>query len=72
MVMSTAGGMVLIPALNESLPGYITLGSVSDFVNLAGTTVFTGVNAAGVPGIGLWEIIGFAWVANTFAHFGLF
>lgn len=71
MVMFTAGGMVLIPALNEALTGYTTLASFSDFVNLAGTTVFTGTNSAGQPGIGIWEVIGFAWAANTFAHFGL-
>ena len=71
MVMFTAGGMVLIPALNETLTGYTTLSGFSDFVSLAGTTVFTGTNAAGEPGIGLWEVIGFAWAANTFAHFGL-
>jgi purine-cytosine permease-like protein len=71
MVMFTAGGMVLIPALNEALTGYTTLASFSDFVDLAGATVFTGINAEGEPGIGLWEVIGFAWAANTFAHFGL-
>ena len=71
MVMFTAGGMVLIPSLNETLTGYTTLSSFSDFVNLAGTTVFTGINAEGEPGIGLVEVIGFAWAANTFAHFGL-
>jgi len=71
MVMFTAGGMVLVPSLNETLTGYTTLSSFSDFVNLAGTTVFTGTNATGEPGIGLWEVIGFAWAANTFAHFGL-
>ena len=71
MVMFTAGGMVLIPALNESLTGYTTLGGFTDFINLAGATVFTGINAEGEPGIGLIEVIGFAWAANTFAHFGL-
>ncbi|MCB1776849.1 MAG: hypothetical protein KDI50_05375 [Candidatus Competibacteraceae bacterium] len=71
MVMFTVGGMVLIPSLNEALTGYTTLSSFSDFVNLAGTTVFTGINTQGEPGIGLWEVIGFAWAANTFAHFGL-
>ena len=71
MVMFTAGGMVLIPSLNEALTGYTTLASFSDFVSLAGTTVFTGINAEGEPGIGLVEVIGFAWAANTFAHFGL-
>ena len=71
MVMFTAGGMVLIPSLNETLTGYTTLSGLSDFVSLAGTTVFTGINAEGKPGIGLMEVIGFAWAANTFAHFGL-
>ncbi len=71
MIMFTAGGMVLIPALNESLTGYTTLSGFGEFIDLAGATVFTGVNAAGEPGIGLLEVIGFAWAANTFAHFGL-
>ena len=71
MVMFTVGGMVMVPSLNEALTGYTTLSSFSDFINLAGTTVFTGINAAGDPGIGLWEVVGFAWEANTFAHFGL-
>jgi purine-cytosine permease-like protein len=71
MVMFTAGGMVLIPALSESLNGQTTLTSFADFINLGSSTVFTGINAAGEPGIGIWEVIGFAWAANTFAHFGL-
>lgn len=71
MVMFTVGGMVMLPSLNEALTGYTTLSSFSDFTNLAGAAVFTGTNAAGDPGIGLWEVIGFAWAANTFAHFGL-
>ena len=58
MVMFTAGGMVLIPALNDTLTGYTTLSSFSDFVHLAGATVFTGVNAQGQPGISIWEVIG--------------
>lgn len=71
MVMFTVGGMVLIPALTESVTGYTTLTGFSDFIAIAGGSVFTGTNAAGEPGIGLWEVIGFAWAANTFAHFGL-
>ena len=31
---------------------------------LAGTTVFTGINAEGETGIGLMEVIGFAWAAK--------
>ncbi|MGB3830224.1 MAG: hypothetical protein WA962_15780 [Ornithinimicrobium sp.] len=71
MVMFTVGGMVLIPALAESVTGFTTLTSFSDFVTIAGESVFTGVNSAGEPGIGMLEVIGFAWAANTFAHFGL-
>lgn len=71
MVMFTAGGMVLIPALSEAITGYTTLTSFSDFVQIAGASVWTGVNAEGQPGIGLLEVAGFAWAANTVAHFGL-
>jgi purine-cytosine permease-like protein len=71
MVMFTAGGMVLLPALSEYITGYTTLTSFSDFVQIAGTTVWTGLNVEGEPGIGLWEVAGFAWAANTFTHFGL-
>ena len=70
MVMFTTGGMVLVPALTEAVTGYTTLG-LSDFLQLAGATVWTGTNAEGEPGIGMLEVIGFAWAANTFAHFGL-
>ena len=71
MVMFTVGGMVLLPALSESITGYTTLTSFSDFVQIAGATVWTGLNAEGKPGIGMLEVAGFAWAANTFSHFGL-
>lgn len=70
MVMFTTGGMVLVPALTEAVTGYTTL-SLPDFLQLAAATVWTGTNAVGEPGIGMMEVIGFAWAANTFAHFGL-
>lgn len=70
MLMFTTGGMVLVPALTEAVTGYTNLG-FSDFMQLAATTVWTGTNAEGEPGIGMMEVIGFAWAANTFAHFGL-
>jgi len=71
MVMFTAGGMVLLPELAESVTGATTLADFSTFIEVAGSTVFTGTNAQGEPGISIWEVIGFAWAANTFAHFGL-
>lgn len=71
MVMFTVGGMVLLPAVAESVTGYTTINSFQDFVNIAGSTVFTGITPEGEPGIGIWEVAGFAWAANTFSHFGL-
>ncbi len=71
MLMFTVGGMVLLPYLTESITGSTQLSSFSEFVDVAGATVFTGINAAGEPGIGMLEVAGFAWAANTFSHFGL-
>ena len=71
MVMFTVGGMVLLPAVSESVTGFTTIDSFEEFVDIAGATVFTGITPEGEPGIGLWEVAGFAWAANTFAHFGL-
>lgn len=71
MVMFTVGGMVLLPALAESVTGFTTIDSWRDFVDIAGATVFTGLTPEGEPGIGIWEVAGFAWAANTFSHFGL-
>ena len=70
MLMFTTGGMVLVPALTEAVTGYTSL-SLDEFLQLAAATVWTGTNAKGEPGIGMMEVIGFAWAANTFAHFGL-
>ncbi|WP_018155703.1 purine-cytosine permease family protein [Demetria terragena] len=71
MVMFTVGGMVLLPMLTETIAGTTRLTSFDQFIDVASSTVFTGVNSEGEPGIGLWEVAGFAWAANTFAHFGL-
>lgn len=71
MVMFTTGGLVLLPAVAESVTGFTTIPSWNDFVQISGATVFTGETPDGTPGIGLWEVAGFAWAANTFVHFGL-
>ncbi len=71
MVMFTVGGMALLPSLTASITGSTTLTSFSEFVDVASASVFTGFNAEGEPGIGMLEVAGFAWAANTFAHFGL-
>lgn len=69
-VMFVAGGIVLLPALAQSVLGS-TVVTWDVFVELGSTTIFTGTNVDGEPGIGFWEVAGFAWAANSFAHFGL-
>ncbi len=71
MVMFAVGGMVLLPSVVESVTGYTTIRSLQDLINIGGSTVFTGFTPTGEPGIGIWEVAGFAWAANTFSHFGL-
>ncbi|MGB7448709.1 MAG: hypothetical protein WA892_06225 [Ornithinimicrobium sp.] len=71
MVMFTAGGLVLLPGLAESVTGVTTIDSWDEFVDIAGATVFTGITPEGEPGIGMWEVAGFAWAANTLSHFAL-
>lgn len=71
MVMFTTGGLVLLPAVAESVTGFTTIPTWNDFVQISGATVFTGETPDGTPGIGMWEVAGFAWAANTFVHFGL-
>ena len=70
-VMFTTGGLVLLPSVAESVTGFTTIGSLGEFIQISGATIFTGLTPEGEPGIGLVEVIGFAWAANTLIHFGL-
>ena len=40
-------------------------------MHIGSTSVWTGLTQSGEPGIGLLEVIGFSWAANTITHFGL-
>jgi purine-cytosine permease-like protein len=71
MVMFTTGGLVLIPAVAETVTGFTTISSFNEFIQISGATIFTGQTPSGEPGISLWEVAGFAWAANTLIHFGL-
>ena len=71
IVMFISGALALFPALANSVIGQTRLTSFSDFINIGNQSIWTGVNSEGKPGIGLWEVIGFAWAANTITHFGL-
>jgi purine-cytosine permease-like protein len=70
-VMFSSGALVMMPALADSVLGTTTLHSFKDFVTIGDQSIWTGINAQGEAGIGLVEVIGFAWAANTITHFGL-
>ncbi len=70
-VMFTSGAMVLLPALSLDVLAKTIPAGWDDFVALGNQSIWTGIDSNGEPGIGLIEVIGFAWAANTITHFGL-
>lgn len=70
-VMFASGALVLLPALSLDVLGTTLPESWSQIVDIGNRSVWTGVNSDGNPGIGLLEVIGFGWAANTITHFGL-
>ncbi len=70
-VMFTSGAMVLLPALSLDVLDKTLPGGWADFLTLGDQSIWTGINSDGAPGIGLVEVIGFGWAANTITHFGL-
>jgi purine-cytosine permease-like protein len=70
-VMFTSGAMVLLPALSIDVLDKTLPSGWSDFIYLGNQSIWTGLDSNGEPGIGLIEVIGFAWAANTITHFGL-
>ncbi|QEG41024.1 purine-cytosine permease family protein [Roseimaritima ulvae] len=71
VAMFISGALVLFPALADSVLGRTQLEHLSEFITIGDHSIWTGINAYGDPGIGLLEVIGFAWAANTITHFGL-
>ncbi|MDE3743832.1 purine-cytosine permease family protein [Maribacter polysaccharolyticus] len=70
-VMFTSGALVLLPALSLDVLGKTLPSDWNDFIAIGNQSIWTGINSNGQPGIGLVEVIGFAWAANTITHFGL-
>ena len=70
-VMFTSGAMVLLPALSMDVLNKTLPSGWNDLILLGNQSIWTGVDSNGEPGIGLVEVIGFAWAANTITHFGL-
>lgn len=69
--MFTSGALVLLPALSLNVIGTTLPESFAALVNIGNQSIWTGINSNGQPGIGLVEVIGFGWAANTITHFGL-
>ena len=70
-VMFTSGAMVLLPALSLDVLDKTLPAGWNDFIAMGNQSIWTGIDSNGEPGIGLIEVIGFAWAANTITHFGL-
>lgn len=66
-----AGALVLLPALAESVIGSTSIANWGEFLRIGDDSIWKGVTASGDSGIGLMEVIGFAWAANTITHVGL-
>ncbi|MEO0338707.1 MAG: hypothetical protein AAF242_05785 [Bacteroidota bacterium] len=69
--MFVSGALVLLPALSLNVLGTTLPETWADFINIGNQSVWTGINSDGEAGIGLVEVIGFGWAANTITHFGL-
>ena len=66
-----SGALVLLPALTHSVIGSTSLSNWGEFLKIGDASVWKGVTDSGEAGIGLFEVIGFAWAANTITHIGL-
>lgn len=69
--MFISGPLVLMPVLANAVIGDTFVSSWQSFMEIGSTSVWTGLTQHGEPGIGLMEVIGFSWAANTITHFGL-
>ncbi len=66
-----AGALALLPALSNSVIGSTSIASIKEFIMIGDHSIWKGVTNTGEAGIGLFEVIGFAWAANTITHVGL-
>lgn len=70
-VIFISGSFTLFPALSHHVLGTTTLADWRDFITIGDSSIWTGFTTDGEKGIGLLEVIGFAWAANSITHFGL-
>jgi len=70
-VMFASGALVLMPELSLSVIGKTLPENWAELIDIGNRSIWTGVASNGEPGIGLVEVIGFGWAANSITHFGL-
>jgi len=70
-VIFIAGSFNLFPGLSFHVLGDTAITNWSDFIAIGDSSIWTGFTGSGEKGIGLLEVIGFAWAANSITHFGL-
>jgi len=70
-IMFVGGALALLPALTEAVLGKTQMANWEEFINIADHSIWTGINAQGNKGVGILEVMGFAWAANTITHVGL-
>ena len=66
-----AGALALLPALAHSVIGSTSISNWGEFLHIGDQSIWKGVTNTGESGIGIFEVIGFAWAANTITHVGL-
>lgn len=71
MVMFATGGLVVLPAVAQTVTGSTVVDGWSGFLQIGGDSIFTGETSEGKAGISLLGIIGYSWGANSFAHTGM-
>lgn len=70
-VMFITGSMALLPILSLDVIDKTLPNGFAEFIQIGDNSIWKGVTPDGEKGIGLLEIIGFAWAANSITHFGL-
>lgn len=64
------GALITLPQLTTAVSAS-SIRTPMDFLNLMNQHVWTGTNGAGGQNLGIFHVIGFAWVCNLAWHIGL-
>ncbi len=70
-IMFIGGALACLPALAASVPEIGHVKSLTDFWNLAQSTIWSGGQSVQGNAIGFWHVAAFAWICNLAMHLGL-